>query len=144
MAVTERALDLASRRTRLGAWVLDALIAGVVLSPMLVPAVLIAQSSESAGATVACIVALEVAVFAYLVAFDGGERGATPGKRILGARVIDAEGGGPIGFRRAALRRLAYLVGGLVLYLGWLWLLVDSRRQALHDKVARTLVVASS
>jgi hypothetical protein len=41
----------------------------------------------------------------------GGERGATPGS--------------PIGYRRAATRRLWYLLGGLALYLGWLWGLRD-------------------
>jgi uncharacterized RDD family membrane protein YckC len=143
MVATEQAGDVVSPRKRLGAWVLDALIASVVLSPILIPVALIARSAESAGTTVACVVVLDVVVFAYLVAFDGGQRGATPGNRILGMRVVDAAGGDSIGFRRAALRRLAYAVGGLVLYLGWVWLLVDGRRQALHDKVARTLVVAA-
>lgn len=123
------------------AWGLDALVASVLLSPVLMAAILVARSSDSVGITVVCFVVLELAVFVYLVAFDGGQRGATPGKRMLGMRVVDADGSGSIGFRRAALRRAAYLIGGLAFYLGWLWLLVDARGQALHDKVARTLVV---
>ena len=37
--------------------------------------------------------------------------------------------------------RLGYALGGLLLYLGWLWMLFDDRRQAWHDNMANTLVV---
>jgi uncharacterized RDD family membrane protein YckC len=82
-------------------------------------------------------------LFAYLIAFDGGPKGATPAKRLLGLRVADAASGGQIGYRRATIRRVGYLVGGLALYIGWLWMLVDPRRQAWHDKLADTVVVRS-
>lgn len=43
---------------------------------------------------------------------------AAPSPRI---RIADAEGGGPIGYRRAAVRRLGYIIGGLSFFIGWLW-----------------------
>lgn len=82
-----------------------------------------------------------VLLFAYLVFFDGSTRGATPGKRILGLRVADVNGGGAIGFRRAALRRLVYLVGGIAFCAGWLWLFANPRRRTWHDVAARTVVI---
>ena len=131
-------MRIAGPARRLGAWALDAAIAGVVFLP-LNPAL---YSDELHGSRFTALLAASfVLLFAYLVAFDGGERGATPGKRILGLRVADADTGGPIGLRRAAVRRVVYVVGGSACYLGWLWLFANERRQSWHDKAARTVVV---
>jgi uncharacterized RDD family membrane protein YckC len=80
-------------------------------------------------------------LFAYLTVLDGGPRWATAGKRIVRIRVVDAESGEPIGYRRGAMRTAALLAGGIAFYVGWLIALSDPRRQAWHDRVARTLVV---
>jgi uncharacterized RDD family membrane protein YckC len=87
------------------------------------------------------VAASTILAFPYLIAFDGGPRGATPGKRIVRIRVADAAEGGAIGYRRAAVRRLGYLVGGLLFFVGWWWALFDRRRQTWHDKLARSVVV---
>jgi uncharacterized RDD family membrane protein YckC len=79
--------------------------------------------------------------FACLVAFDGGPRGATPGKRVLGIRIADEVTGASIGYGRAAVRRLVFVVGALVFYIGWLWLLSNPERQTWHDRAARSLVI---
>ena len=77
----------------------------------------------------------------YLISFDAGPRGATPGKRLMRIRVAD-EGGMPrIGYRRAAVRRAVWFLGGLCLYAGWILVFMDRRKRAWHDRVARTLVV---
>lgn len=62
--------------------------------------------------------------------------GRTPGMAVLGLRVVRADGG-PVRWFAALVRAvlLAYFP------IGALWLIVDRRRQALHDKVARTTVV---
>jgi uncharacterized RDD family membrane protein YckC len=67
--------------------------------------------------------------------------GRTPGKQAMGLLVVRTDG------QRirlgAALRRwLGYYVSG-ILFLGYLWVLVDDRRQAFHDKLAGTVVVYS-
>jgi len=78
---------------------------------------------------------------------NGSEAGQTFGKRVLGIAVRDAATGGAIGVQRAVLR---YVVVGLfrvVLFFGLftlldgLWPLWDSQRQALHDKIAGSVVV---
>ena len=61
----------------------------------------------------------------------------------MGVRVADAVTGAPIGYKRALIRRLGYYLGGIVFYLGWLWVLFDSRRQAWHDKLAGSVVVTT-
>lgn len=68
-------------------------------------------------------------------------KGATPGKLLLGIRVVDATTG-MLPSHGQALKRLAgYLVNNLLWSLGYLWVAVDSRKQGWHDKLAGTVVV---
>jgi uncharacterized RDD family membrane protein YckC len=67
--------------------------------------------------------------------------GQTPGKRLMGLVVVKTDGG-RVGLGAALLRWVGYWLSG-ILFLGYLWVLVDNRRQALHDKLAGTLVVYS-
>ena len=69
------------------------------------------------------------------------ERQGTPGKLVLGMRIVDAETGGPPPVGRLVARYLGYLLSALPLGLGYLWMLWDSRRQTWHDKLGGTLVV---
>ncbi len=74
-----------------------------------------------------------------------GYWGTTIGKRALGLWVAGEDGQCPISLRRSAVRALIFVVGGEVLALFFLidngWLLGDRRRQTLHDKAAKTVVV---
>jgi uncharacterized RDD family membrane protein YckC len=123
---------------RLGAWILDAAVLGLVSIPF---NPLLYSDEPSAGLFFALFAPAMVFAFVYLVRFDGGPRGATPGKRIVGIRVVDAASGDAIGYRRATIRRFVYLLGGLPFYLGWLWLFFNARRQTWHDIAASSLVV---
>jgi uncharacterized RDD family membrane protein YckC len=131
-------MNLANPLQRTGAWLLDWVIATIVFTPF---NPLLYDSSPSPGLFYALGVPGLLFIFVCFALFDGGEKGATPGKRIVGIRVTDADGGGAIGFKRGLVRRLGYGLGGLVLYIGWLWMLGDGRRQAWHDKLANTVVV---
>lgn len=66
--------------------------------------------------------------------------GQTIGDGIVGVRVMQTTGHG-LSLLRAALRLLGYLVCILSLGLGFLWVLIDTRRQGWHDKLANTVVV---
>lgn len=78
-----------------------------------------------------------------LVLVGGWARyGTTPGKLLLELRVVDAESGGRPGVVQAILRYIGYFVSALPLGLGFVWIAFDDRKQALHDKLARTRVVA--
>jgi uncharacterized RDD family membrane protein YckC len=66
--------------------------------------------------------------------------GATPGKRILGLRVMRT-GSQRLSWARAIVRYVGYWISALPLFLGFLWVLVDTRRQGWHDKLADTIVV---
>ncbi|KIA81982.1 branched-chain amino acid aminotransferase I [Chromobacterium piscinae] len=68
-------------------------------------------------------------------------KSATPGKMMLGARVVDADSGGPLTPGKAALRYLGYFVSIIPFCLGIVWVGIDPRKQGWHDKLARTVVV---
>lgn len=65
----------------------------------------------------------------------------TPGKLILGLRVVDAHTGEKLDLLQSVIRYLGYFLSTLPLCLGFLWIAFDSRKQGFHDKLARTLVV---
>jgi len=69
------------------------------------------------------------------------ERGGTPGKIVLGLRIVDAETGGAPSIGRLVLRYVGYLVSAIGLGLGYLWVLWDPQKQGWHDKMGRTLVI---
>ena len=77
-------------------------------------------------------------------------RGQTPGKQIVGVRVIRANGE-PSTWGRTFLREfvvewivvgvLSAMTGGIFYAVNYVWPLWDKDRQALHDKMVETLVV---
>lgn len=79
---------------------------------------------------------------AYSVWFHGSV-GQTPGKMILGLRVIGTTGE-QIGFGIAFLRWVGTFVSALPFWLGYLWIAFDARKQGWHDKIAATLVVRTA
>lgn len=66
---------------------------------------------------------------------------ATPGKMVIRARIVDARTGEAAGAGQLVVRYLGYLVSLLPLGLGFVWAAFDPRKQAWHDKLARTVVV---
>jgi uncharacterized RDD family membrane protein YckC len=76
---------------------------------------------------------------AYSVVFWAW-RGQTPGKIVMNIKVLRGDGSNiTIGY--ALLRYLGYIVCGLMLGTGFLWIAFDSRKQGIHDKIADTVVV---
>jgi len=67
--------------------------------------------------------------------------GQTPGKRLMGIRVVRTDGT-RVRLGNAIRRQIGYLISA-TLFLGYLWILVDNRRQGWHDKLAGTMVVYS-
>ncbi len=68
-------------------------------------------------------------------------RGATPGKMLFSARIVDASTFGPPSTGKLIGRFFAYLVSMLPLFLGFLWIAFDPRKQGWHDKLAGTVVI---
>ena len=77
-----------------------------------------------------------VLYYSFFVSFAG----QTPGKALIGIRVIPISGE-KISFTRAIFRYFLYFFSAIPLGLGFLWIIIDDRRMAWHDKIARTYVL---
>jgi len=66
--------------------------------------------------------------------------GATPGKLIVGAKIVRLDGS-PIGLRIAVLRWLGAWVSDLILCMGYLPIIFRNDKRALHDLIAGTKVI---
>ena len=77
-------------------------------------------------------------IFYYVYLHGSG--GQTFGKMALRIRVRN-EDGSPIGYRKALARWFGYLLCDLTLYIGYFWAAFDARKQGLHDRICRTIVV---
>ena len=72
-----------------------------------------------------------------------GLKGQTLGKMAVGIKVVDAAGSVP-GLSRAALREIpGKILSTIAIFLGFLWVIWDERKQGWHDKIANTHVVRS-
>jgi uncharacterized RDD family membrane protein YckC len=66
---------------------------------------------------------------------------ASPGKMMIGARVVDATTGQTLSIGQCLIRYFAYIPATMALALGLIWVAFDPRRQGWHDKLARSVVV---
>ncbi|HEV8193186.1 MAG TPA: RDD family protein [Ktedonobacterales bacterium] len=99
------------------------------------------SAAEQARSPIA--LALAILVYATYSIVCWALLGQTPGKALLGLRVVRANGQ-RLSVRRSILRYFAYWVSALPLFLGFLWILVDNERQGWHDKIADTYVIYAS
>ncbi len=90
---------------------------------------------------VAGILGLWVALWWCYFLVGWGLMGCTPGKWLLGLRVVDHQGRCPIGASRAAMRLLAYMASSVTLVGGHMLAVLRGDRLALHDVLAGTRVV---
>jgi uncharacterized RDD family membrane protein YckC len=70
--------------------------------------------------------------------------GATPGKMVFAARIVDARTGGPPSTGQLIGRYFSYFISIIPFCLGLIWVAFDARKQGWHDKIAGTVVVQST
>jgi uncharacterized RDD family membrane protein YckC len=88
------------------------------------------------------IIAAFVLLYGYFAAFEAFWHGQTPGKRLIGLRVLSVTGR-PVHIEEAILRNLLRVVDQLpgVYAIGIITILVSARNQRLGDLAAGTVVV---
>ena len=138
--------EIAEPWRRLVGFVIDWMI--LVLITVIIVSVLGIDLGEGDGlrlpASVLIIQGLVAA--AYYIGFTVS-RGQTPGKMLIGTRVVMERtaripGLGPSALRWVVPGVFVFLPGVSVVAMGiYGWLLFDSRRRGLHDKAAKTVVV---
>ena len=82
---------------------------------------------------------LTVVGIGYFTGMESSSRQATVGKMAVGIKVGNAKGE-KISFANALGRYFSKLISSAILYIGYMMAGWDSKKQALHDKIASTYV----
>ena len=117
---------------RLLAAILDIIIIGL-------PAFILQVGLVFATGISSLVYIVELASIILIVYMDG-IKGGTPGKLILGMRIVNEEGS-YIGIPMAILRYIGKILSGIILGIGFLMIAFTEKKQGLHDKIAKTFVV---
>ena len=157
--VTTSTPRYASFWQRAGAYLIDSLILGIPFSianaALVSPPADVKTSTDPATGQVTTTFTGDWAAFLvlfglflvvnwlYVALLLSSPRQATVGKMALSLVVTD-EQGERISFARASGRYCASWLNSLTLGVGWLMVIWTSRKQALSDKVAATLVIRRS
>ena len=127
---------------RLGAFFIDTLIVSVVVGIILLAIFGRSYLQLSAeGKTLWADVLFQGVLPAIAAILFWRFRGATPGKMLLSAKIVDANTFGPPSTGKLIGRYFAYLVSIVPMFLGFLWIAFDKRKQGWHDKLAGTVVI---
>uniref|UniRef100_UPI003341943D RDD family protein n=1 Tax=Wolbachia endosymbiont (group B) of Pilophorus perplexus TaxID=3066160 RepID=UPI003341943D len=81
-----------------------------------------------------------IMLFSYVV-YMWIRFGATPGKLLLGLRVVSAQTFEKLTLKQAIKRFFSFILSTAPLFLGFIWANFDKRCQTWHDKIADTVVV---
>jgi uncharacterized RDD family membrane protein YckC len=78
----------------------------------------------------------------YFSLQEASSRRASLGKRVLGLSVVSEEGE-QLSFTQASIRYFSKILSVLILFLGYFMMLFSHKKQTLHDKIAKSLVLKS-
>ncbi len=133
----ELQLPVAGLAPRALAWLIDFLIKFVIFFALQLVAQFMGELGEGF-----LYLNLFAVLWLYNVLFEIFMNGATPGKRVLGLRVVNADGT-PVGWSGAVVRNLIRPVDALpsVYTIGLLSVLLTKNMQRLGDLAANTVVV---
>jgi uncharacterized RDD family membrane protein YckC len=136
-------LEYAGFWRRFAACIIDAVLTILVTYPVLYfvyGAAYFNRTSLSPAGTADVLVSW-VLPAVLVIWFWVSANGQTPGKRVVGCRVVDAETGDPVSVGKGIVRYLAYFVSMIGLFIGYLWVGFDPKKQGWHDHIAGTVVV---
>ena len=136
---------------RFVAYLLDGIILSVIIGPIFfmffAPVAGFASFADDPEAIIAFaagmsgFVIIELVIYIlYFAGMQSSKYQATLGKMAVGVMVTD-ENGNRISFGRGVGRLLSKILSALILYIGFIMAGFDIRKQALHDKIASTLVI---
>ncbi len=137
-------LEYASFGARLLAMIIDIIILNTASSMIQAPFLVLMLGNLNPTTMIVGFVApiflvLAAALF-YTVWLESSPWQATLGKKVLGLRVVDLDGR-RITFWKSTSRNFNKSISSLILGIGYLMPLWTNKRQALHDRMARCLVI---
>ena len=134
---------------RFVAYLIDSIIISVLMGIIWVPTTFLTmRSAMSEGgpgplAAILPFLAFLLTMTASLgyVLWFWANRGATPGKKMMGLKIVREDGEEPLGWGTAFMRLVGYMVSGFILYIGFLMIAFNPDKMGLHDKIAKTRVL---
>lgn len=130
--------EYADRGARFLAFLIDAVvlaIAGAIIGAVLGAAV----GGGEAGSALSNLLGLGLGIGYYV--FYQEKYGQTLGKKAMSIKVVNEEGKTPDKMTFVMREVVGKFLSALILMIGYLMILWDSKRQGLHDKIAKTYVV---
>lgn len=121
---------------RFVAAIIDGIIVGLV--SFVLGAVLGIFMGE-AGAFLNIILNIAITIFYWV--FYQASQGQTIGKKVMGIKVVDLAGNKPTAMTFFLREIIGKLVSAIILFIGYLMILWDAKKQGLHDKIAGTVVI---
>ncbi|HLG30040.1 MAG TPA: RDD family protein [Candidatus Brocadiales bacterium] len=112
--------------------ILDVIIIGV-------PAFILQVGLVFATGVSSLVYVIELGAIVLTVYLDG-IKGGTPGKLILGLRIVNDKGN-YIGIPMAILRYIGKILSAVILGIGYIMIAFTEKKQGLHDKIAKTYVI---
>jgi uncharacterized RDD family membrane protein YckC len=98
--------------------------------------------SDTLSALVGLVLSLAISAYGFYILYMTGQRGASPGKRVMGLKVVKLADGQVLGGGMGIVRGLAHIVDSIICYIGYLFPLWDPMRQTLADKIIGTVVLS--
>ena len=154
-------VPFASWGIRVGAYLVDSIITGLVGSILLVPGMIWlfatletkqemvdgrlqeVPSSVDPGSIIALLVG-GLLYFVFVLWNQGiraGSRGQSLGKQVVGIQIVDSRTGQFIGGGKGVLRMFLGSILGSACFVNYLWPLFDAEKRTWHDMVMSTYVV---
>jgi uncharacterized RDD family membrane protein YckC len=124
--------------TRLVAYIIDYIVVAIIVGIFYSIGMAIDPNQQGAY-IILYMIGVVIGLLYYAILWSSS--GQSLGKKLVGVRVV-TDDGTPPGFFRALLRVLiGYPISGLIICLGFLWVIWDANKQGWHDKIFGTHVV---
>ncbi|MEI7979910.1 MAG: RDD family protein [Bacteroidota bacterium] len=119
-----------------------AFIDGIILSiPQLAIQFAMGESASEFGAGFLLYYVIIISLnWIYYAGMESSSNQATLGKMVVGIKVTNLEGE-PITFINATGRYFAKIISTIILLIGFIMAAFTPKKQALHDQLAKTLVI---
>lgn len=129
---------------RVGASIIDSIIVLIIILP-----ILRMVYGEAYWFDTSFVKGFWDLVFSYILPAVGVVifwiyKSATPGKMATKLTIVDAKTGNKPTTAQFVIRYLGYYVSMLPLFLGFIWVGIDPRKQGWHDKLAGTVVLRNT
>jgi uncharacterized RDD family membrane protein YckC len=148
--VSQRDLKYAGFWIRVAAFIIDLVVVyiGIFLFALVASGLLLADGgsifdgtndSGVVGMIIFAYILILLGVVSYFAILESSEKQATLGKMAVGIKVGNSRGE-KISFWNAVGRYLSKMLSGMILYIGYIMVAFDGKKQGLHDKIADTYV----